>query len=210
MVFVEYVTDTKAEIVAAIYDKDDAQMLASGNLIVDAESSSAEVVIDGEVPEYFTSSAFLLDVDSHGALCDVFTTELQEGSIIKGIAGDLTWTLKDGVLRISGNGKMPDYDYDTERTPWYEERDSIKESRKKFIFMVINHTLNIMHLVELLLTSIIRKIMLSGITPAETILSETAPSGMEMGKTDEIILDSPEAFPVPQGEDTNTEESLQR
>lgn len=73
---VEYVTDTQAEVVVAIYDRDDAQMLASGKTVVNAGSASVKVTIDGEIPQYFTASAFLLDPDSHEALCNVFTTEL--------------------------------------------------------------------------------------------------------------------------------------
>ena len=44
-----------------------------------------------------------------------------------GAEGDnLTWTLNsDGVLSISGVGAMADYDYSTNRAPWYEHRDSV-------------------------------------------------------------------------------------
>ena len=38
---------------------------------------------------------------------------------------DLTWTLEDGVLTISGTGAMPDYDF-LMNTPWENVRDSIQ------------------------------------------------------------------------------------
>lgn len=42
------------------------------------------------------------------------------------IKGGMTWTLEDGVLTISGNGEMADYDNSMNRPPWYEERGNIK------------------------------------------------------------------------------------
>ena len=42
-----------------------------------------------------------------------------------GTAGDLTWTLDDGTLTISGTGAMPDYS-NSSRAPWYDDRASIK------------------------------------------------------------------------------------
>ncbi|MBQ3141043.1 MAG: leucine-rich repeat domain-containing protein, partial [Clostridia bacterium] len=41
------------------------------------------------------------------------------------VEGKITWTLKDGVLTVSGSGPMPDYEYDG--APWYSQRDSIKK-----------------------------------------------------------------------------------
>ena len=45
-----------------------------------------------------------------------------------GKTGDLSWTLKDGVLRISGNGEMPDYSISkSPKSPWYEKKSEIEE-----------------------------------------------------------------------------------
>lgn len=41
-----------------------------------------------------------------------------------GTTGDLTWVLKDGLLTISGEGSMPDYEYNGQ--PWYGYLDLIK------------------------------------------------------------------------------------
>ena len=42
-----------------------------------------------------------------------------------GTAGPLTWKISDGVLTISGDGSMPDYNNSSERPPWYEYRSLI-------------------------------------------------------------------------------------
>ena len=41
-----------------------------------------------------------------------------------GTAGDLTWTIDNRTLTISGNGVIPEYSY-TDLAPWYNYRDSI-------------------------------------------------------------------------------------
>lgn len=40
------------------------------------------------------------------------------------IAEDFAWTLEDGVLTISGHGRMPNYDYNEK--PWYKREDEIE------------------------------------------------------------------------------------
>lgn len=40
-------------------------------------------------------------------------------------APDFSWKLTDGVLTISGNGDMPNYDWNS--APWYSLRSEIKE-----------------------------------------------------------------------------------
>jgi hypothetical protein len=40
--------------------------------------------------------------------------------------GNWSWTLGDGVLIISGTGKMTDYDHSDNRAPWYGDRETIK------------------------------------------------------------------------------------
>lgn len=43
-----------------------------------------------------------------------------------GISGNITWSFRDGILTISGNGPMKDYTY-TNPAPWYSLRDDIQE-----------------------------------------------------------------------------------
>ncbi len=73
---VEYQTEEDAEIVVAVYDEQYSRMLASGNIDASKDGTVASVTITGDMPQYFVATAFLLDKESHEALCDSFTTEM--------------------------------------------------------------------------------------------------------------------------------------
>lgn len=73
---VEYQTEEDAEIVVAVYDEQHSRMLASGNTDASKDGTVASVTITGDMPQYFVATAFLLDKESHEALCDSFTTEM--------------------------------------------------------------------------------------------------------------------------------------
>lgn len=73
---VEYQTEEDAEIVVAVYDEQHSRMLASGNIDASKDGTVASVTITGDMPQYFVATAFLLDKESHEALCDSFTTEM--------------------------------------------------------------------------------------------------------------------------------------
>ncbi|MDR1602695.1 MAG: leucine-rich repeat protein [Tannerella sp.] len=45
--------------------------------------------------------------------------------IIGGTTGGLTWSLSGDTLTVSGTGVMPDYDYPTNNSPWYDYSTSI-------------------------------------------------------------------------------------
>ena len=79
---VEYQTEEDAEIVVAVYDEQHSRMLASWK-ISDAskDGTVASVTITGDMPQYFVATAFLLDKESHEALCDSFTTEMSAKDI---------------------------------------------------------------------------------------------------------------------------------
>lgn len=51
-------------------------------------------------------------------------TEEYVASISGSCGANVNWTLKDGVLTISGSGNMNDYSYNT--TPWYKYKSDIK------------------------------------------------------------------------------------
>lgn len=74
--FVEFQTQTDAEVVVAIYDEKQLQMLASGNGLVTPEENMTEITISGDMPQYFIATAYLLDKESHKPLCDAYTIEL--------------------------------------------------------------------------------------------------------------------------------------
>lgn len=73
---VTYKTLEDANLVVAVYTEDGTQMLASGSAAVTAESTSATVNIEGEIPQYFLAKAFLLDDYDFSPLGGEFTTPL--------------------------------------------------------------------------------------------------------------------------------------
>ena len=76
MASVEVQTQTEADVVVAVYDEQQIQMLASGKTAVAAGESVVQITLEGDLPQYFIASAYLLNRESHEALCDAYTTEL--------------------------------------------------------------------------------------------------------------------------------------
>lgn len=102
---VEFQTQTDAEIVVAVYDEQHLQMLASGNGTVSKGESVAEITISGDMPQYFVATVYLLDKESHEALCDSYTTELYTKDI-----QDLRNSIVD--------------DYDAEKVLQFDDNDT--------------------------------------------------------------------------------------
>lgn len=73
---VEYTTDRAADVVVAIYDETSGQMRASGTARVAADSETVYVAIEGQMPDSFLASVFLLDAGSHEPLCPAYKTNL--------------------------------------------------------------------------------------------------------------------------------------
>ena len=72
-------------------------------------------------------SAFVMSLGTASAVsADVFAAESVVNGDVAGafeeeqVTGDCTWTLDNGVLTVSGNGAMADYDWD-EPAPWASE-----------------------------------------------------------------------------------------
>ena len=58
---VEYSSLEEAFLVVAVYSEDGMQMLASGDTVVDPDEFVTTVTIEGDMPEYFLASAYLMD-----------------------------------------------------------------------------------------------------------------------------------------------------
>lgn len=58
---VEYSSLEEAIMVVAVYSEDGLQMLASGSIQVSPDEELATVTIEGDMPEYFLASAYLMD-----------------------------------------------------------------------------------------------------------------------------------------------------
>ena len=73
---VSFQTLMDSDIVVGIYTEDGKQLLASGTAAVTSEEDSVTVTLNGEMPEYFVASAYLLDAESHQPLSEEYTTQL--------------------------------------------------------------------------------------------------------------------------------------
>ena len=73
---VEFYTTEDADLVVAVYDEQQVQMLSSGKVTVAAGDTTATVTVNATMPRYFVASAYLLQKDTHKPLCDLYTTQL--------------------------------------------------------------------------------------------------------------------------------------
>lgn len=74
-------TQIEADVVVAVYDEQQTQMLASGKMTAAAGESVVQITLEGDLPQYFIASAYLLNKESHEALCEAYTTELYTKTI---------------------------------------------------------------------------------------------------------------------------------
>jgi len=80
---VTYDTMENANLVVALYTEDGMQMLTSTTATVTPDATEAELTFEGDMPEYFMASAYLLDVYDFSPLCasydtPMYTCEMQE------------------------------------------------------------------------------------------------------------------------------------
>lgn len=80
---VTYDTMEEATLVVALYTEDGMQMLTSTTATVTPDAMEAELTFEGEMPEYFLASAYLLDSYDLSPLCaaydtPMYTREMQE------------------------------------------------------------------------------------------------------------------------------------
>ena len=80
---VTYDTMEEATLVVALYTEDGMQMLTSTTATVSPDATEAELIFEGNMPEYFMASAYLLDQYDYSPLCasydtPMYTREMQE------------------------------------------------------------------------------------------------------------------------------------
>ena len=80
---VTYDTMEEATLVVALYTEDGMQMLNSTTATVSPDATEAELIFEGNMPEYFMASAYLLDQYDYSPLCapydtPMYTQEMQE------------------------------------------------------------------------------------------------------------------------------------
>jgi len=124
---VDFQVEKDSDLVVAVYTEDGLQMVASGTKAVTGSESSTSVTLEGDIPEYFLVTAFLLSTDGHEPMSEEYTSEMYtEGmqTLDSGVSGEVTWKLNGlGTLTISGSGAMDDYT--SRNAPWYDYRESI-------------------------------------------------------------------------------------
>ena len=102
---VSYQSLYEAEAVVAIYAEDSGQMLASGTTTVSPteETATAEVSIVGEIPQYFTATAYLLDSETHTPLSQQYTSNLYTREMQEFLAKTSDDFDQDQVLNLDGD-----------------------------------------------------------------------------------------------------------
>jgi len=76
MATVEYSSLEEANLIVALYTEDGMQLLTSGNAVVSADETVAEVTIEGTMPQYFMASAYLVDIYDFSPLCPAYDTPM--------------------------------------------------------------------------------------------------------------------------------------
>lgn len=69
-------TAEAADLVVAIYDEDETEMLASGTVEVAAGQTNKTVALEGTMPAYFIAKAYLLAKEDHAPISPAFSTSL--------------------------------------------------------------------------------------------------------------------------------------
>ena len=73
---VTFNTLNEANLVVALYAEDGMQLLASGRTTVSPDETQAAVTIEGDMPEYFLASVYLLDTYDLSPLCASYDTPM--------------------------------------------------------------------------------------------------------------------------------------
>ena len=78
---VSFETLQDCTLIAAVYDNDNKEMLASGHINVKAGDEIASVKVEGSIPQYFYIRAYLVSSDTMRPLCTEFATPLYTESM---------------------------------------------------------------------------------------------------------------------------------
>ncbi|MCD8012510.1 MAG: leucine-rich repeat protein, partial [Lachnospiraceae bacterium] len=123
-----FVTDDTAvaDVVVAIYDESEEQMLASGTVSVSGEDSSCSIGIEGELPAYFIAKAYLLDAETHEALCTEFES-LMYTEEMQGLLEKSTDDFDERLVLNLDDDSSTNYLVFSESTFIFEEESGINE-----------------------------------------------------------------------------------
>lgn len=102
---VEFVTDKAADLVVAVYtDSNAEEMVASGTAEVSGSggNDSVSVAIQGEIPEYYTVKAFLLNKNTHEPLSQVYTDSSRTKVMVDLSTAKASDFPEDRVINLDG------------------------------------------------------------------------------------------------------------
>lgn len=102
---VEFYTTEDADLVVAVYDEQQVQMLGSGKVTVAAGDITATVTVNATMPKYFVASAYLLQKDTHKPLCDLYTTQLYTKEIQEVKNSTIDDYKEENVLELDDSNK---------------------------------------------------------------------------------------------------------
>lgn len=102
---VEFVADKAADLVVAVYtDSNAEEMVASGTAEVSGNggNDSVSVAIQGEIPEYYTVKAFLLNKNTHEPLSQVYTDSSRTKVMVDLSTAKASDFPEDRVINLDG------------------------------------------------------------------------------------------------------------
>ena len=73
---VEYCALEEAIVVVSLYTEDGLQLLISGKAVVQPENTEVTIRLEGQIPQYFMASAYLLDTYDYSPLCTAYDTPM--------------------------------------------------------------------------------------------------------------------------------------
>jgi len=100
---VELRTITDAVLLVAIYTEDGRQLLASGKTEVCTDDTEAAVTIEGEMPDYFMASAYLLGAADASLLCTPYETPMYTRGMRELLDSTVSDYEEDQVLNLDEN-----------------------------------------------------------------------------------------------------------
>ena len=97
---VTYSSQEDAVLVVALYTEDGLQMVTSASTTVTAQDDTAAVTFDGDIPEYFMASAYLMDTYDLSPLCAAYDTPMYTREMKELLASTVDDYDPDRVLNL--------------------------------------------------------------------------------------------------------------
>ena len=103
MATVEYSAFEDAVVLVAVYSEDGYQLLNSATAEASAERSVVNVIIEGDMPQYFQAAAYFVDTYDLSPLCEAFETPMYTQDVQELLASDIYDYDQDRVYNLDEN-----------------------------------------------------------------------------------------------------------